>query len=77
MSPRPTERATSTSRIGSNVYDASPSTSDGATPASSNAIEIAWHASDSSVSTNPLPNAVCPIPTTAVRFLMLMPSGRQ
>ena len=29
MSPRPTERATSTSRLGSSVNDASPSTSDG------------------------------------------------
>ena len=66
MSPRPTARATSTSRFGSIVYDASPSTSDGAMPASSSAIEIAWHASESSVSGSPLPNVVCPMPTTAV-----------
>src|SRR4051794_3130498 len=65
MSPSPTLRATSTSRFSSIVYDASPSTSAGAMPASSSAIEIAWHASDSSVSGRPLPNAVCPIPTTA------------
>ena len=60
MSPRPTLRATSTSRFGSIVYDASPSTSDGAMPASSSAIEIAWHASESSVSGSPLPNVGLP-----------------
>jgi len=35
--------------------------------ASSSASEIAWQASDSSVSGRPLPNAVWPMPTTAVR----------
>ena len=70
MSPRPTARATSTSRFGSIVNDASPSTSDGAMPASSSASEIAWHASDSSVSGSPLPNVVCPMPTTAVLSLI-------
>ena len=70
MSPRPTLRATSTSRFGSSVYDARPSTSDGAMPASSSASEIAWHASDSSVSGSPLPSVVWPIPTTAVLSLI-------
>ena len=70
MSPSPTARATSTSRLGSSVYDASPSTSDGAMPASSSARAIAWQASESSVSARPLPRAVWPIPTTAVRFLI-------
>ena len=70
MSPSPTVRATSTSRFGSIVYDARPSTSDGAMPASSSASETAWHASDSSVSGRPLPSVVWPMPTTAVLSLM-------
>src|ERR1700719_162161 len=66
MSPSPTLRATSTSRLGSMVYEATPSTSDGAMPASSSAAETAWQASESSVSAKPLPNAVWPMPATAV-----------
>src|SRR3954447_25539459 len=67
MLPRPTFLATSTSRPGSIENDARPSTSDGAMPQSSRAIEIAWHASESSESSMPLPNAVWPTPTIAVR----------
>src|SRR5256886_14173345 len=67
MSPRPTLRATSTSRPSSIENIASPSTSLGAMAASSSAAEIAWHASDSSESGKPLANDVCPMPTTAVQ----------
>src|SRR5262245_21824795 len=67
MSPRPTLRATSTSRPSSIENIARPSTSAGAMPASSTAAEIAWHASDSSESGSPLANAVWPMPTIAVR----------
>src|SRR6476659_3953997 len=67
MFPRPTFLATSTSRPGSMENDARPSTSDGAMTQSSSASEIAWHASDSSESSMPLPNAVWPMPTIAVR----------
>src|SRR5262245_29243157 len=67
MSPRPTLRATSTSRPSSIETIASPSTSAGAIPASSRAAEIAWHASDSSESGSPFAKAVCPMPTIAVR----------
>src|SRR5690349_8047290 len=70
MSPSPTFRATSTSRYGSNVYEARPSTSAGSSPASSSAIEIAWHARESSLSGRPLPKAVWPMPATAVLFLI-------
>src|SRR5262245_31160597 len=74
MSPSPTFRATSTSRYGSRVYDARPSTSDGSMPASSSAIDTAWQASDSSLSARPFPNSVCPMPTTAVLFLIRSPA---
>ena len=75
MSPRPTLRATSTSRPSSIENIARPSTSAGCRPASSIAMLIAWHASDSSVSARPLPNAVWPMPTTAVRSLRGASSG--
>src|SRR4249919_1057724 len=67
MSPRPTLRATSTSRPSSIENIAIPSTSLGAMPASSSAAETAWHASESSESGKPLANDVCPMPTIAVR----------
>src|SRR6478752_5174240 len=66
MSPSPTLRAMSTSRPSSIENSASPSTSDGSRPASSMAMLTAWHARESSESGRPLPNAVWPMPTTAV-----------
>src|SRR5262249_57075618 len=53
MSPRPTLRATSTSRPSSIENIASPSTSAGPIPPSSRAAEIAWHARDRSQSGSP------------------------
>src|SRR5256714_1327293 len=67
MSPRPTLRATSTSRPSSIENIASPSTSLGAMAASSSAAEIAWHASDSSESGSPFAKDVWPMPAMAVR----------
>src|SRR5438046_2133564 len=66
----PARRATSTSTNCSIVYELSPSTSDGSMPASSSAAVMARHAIVSSDSGSALANAVCPIPTIAVRSFM-------
>ena len=67
ISPSPRFRATSTSRPASMLNMQSPSTSDGTSPASSIAAEIAWQARESSLSASPLfDNCVWPRPTIAV-----------
>src|SRR5581483_1363270 len=60
-------RATSTSSVVSIVYDASPSTSPGSTPASASAARMARHASAFSLPSTDLPNSVWPMPAMAVR----------
>src|SRR5437868_8434924 len=60
-------RATSTSSVVSIVYDASPSTSPGAMPASARAARMARHASAFSLPSTDLPNSVWPMPAMAVR----------
>src|SRR4051812_43016153 len=49
-----------------------PSTSDGSMPASSSAAVIAWHAISSSPSGSCFANDVWPMPTIAVRSLMVL-----
>ncbi len=68
-SPAPIALATSTSSVSSMVYEAKPSTSDGAIPASSRAAMIARQASVFSDSGSRFAKAVCPIPAIAVASL--------
>lgn len=68
-SPAPIALATSTSSVSSIVYEAKPSTSAGAMPASSRAARIARQARVFSDSGSRFANAVCPIPAIAVASL--------
>ncbi len=68
-SPAPIALATSTSSVSSIVYEAKPSTSEGAMPASSRAARIARQARVFSDSGSRRANAVCPIPAIAVASL--------
>jgi hypothetical protein len=72
MSPIPRLRATSTSMPSSRVNDESPSTSDGWMPASSSAALMARQASATSVPSRDLAKGVLPMPTIAVRSLIVV-----
>jgi len=63
----PSSRATAISLLPSMVNDTRPSTSDGVSPASFNALETASAASRSSLRPESLENSVAPIPAMAAR----------
>lgn len=74
-SPAPTALASSTSSVSSIVYEAKPSTSAGAMPASSRAARTARQASVFSDSGSRLAKAVEPIPTIAALSLRVAMAG--